>query len=74
MLATLNPVESKISRCENDKGQVTFSDSGCDRAIQKSTQNPLDSNSILPVAEQEKEQVNKVYFYCHKGAKKFTKC
>ena len=75
MLATLNPAEAKVSRCENENGQVTFSDSGCDRVNKVSDKNSIDRGSLLRLNEEEKqEQVNKVFFYCHKGVKKFTKC
>ena len=75
MLATLNPAEAKVSRCEDDRGRVTFSDSGCDRVNKHPQKDNIDPTSILPSAgNEEKEQLNKVFFYCHKGTRKCTKC
>ena len=76
MLATLTPTaEAKISRCEDDQGHVTFSDSGCDRVLTGPHQDNIDPSSIFPLAGEEKNQhQGKVFFYCRSGTKKYTKC
>ncbi len=73
MLATLNPAEAKISRCEDEKGHVTFSDSGCNNPDKGTLKQTTDPRSVFPASESP-STMRKTFFYCHSGKKKYKKC
>ena len=76
MLATLVPsADAKISRCEDDKGHVTFSDTGCESPGEGSLKKITDPHFDVGSAPLDPSYVpNKTFFYCRSGTKKYTKC
>jgi len=77
VLATINPADAKITRCNDDSGRVTFTDSSCHMASDRpdATDNQLKQLFKSRVfVKKETREPRKIFFYCHSGTKPFTKC
>lgn len=74
MLATLNPAEAKIKRCEDTNGQFIFTDTSCESMKNNSANKTIDPGFLFPNNEEKAIEANRIIFYCHSGTNKFTKC
>lgn len=74
MLATLNPAEAKIKRCEDTDGQLIFTDTSCESMMNNDTGKIIDPGILFPSNQKKTVGKNRIIFYCHSGTKKFTKC
>ena len=75
VLATINPAEAKVTRCQNDSGHVTFSDKGCTNQDDDIFREATDPRPLFPtLPDTNPPSARKIHFYSHSGTQKFTKC
>lgn len=74
MLATLNPAEAKIKRCEDANGHFTFTDTSCESMNNINADKTIDAGILFPNNADRTVEKNRIIFYCHSDTKKFTRC